>query len=205
VDSIIYLYPDKNSILLCINNWYSKIYNDWWSVQFSTYIDPDKIYNNWPVTRDIEIKNIPRWIQREFLSFYLMPGWFDQVEWYHPDTWHNDRCYIVTIGDLLYKFEETLKQIELFCNLKYTLPIVELLPYHHQNLQNQKYLNEDLLCNRIVDAVVSGEEFSWDQRSLVSESWIQWQLRNLGYEIQCYELDKFPTNSVHLKELLYTI
>jgi hypothetical protein len=40
---------------------------------------------------------------------------------------------------------------------------------------------------------------------LASESYVQWQLRNLGYEIQCHELDKFPTNSVHLKELLYTI
>lgn len=26
---------------------------------------------------------------------------------------------------------------------------------------------------------------------------------NLGYEIQCHGLDKFPTNSVHLHELMY--
>jgi hypothetical protein len=205
VDSLIYLYPDKNSILLCINNWFSKIHDDWWSAQFSTYVDPDKIYNNWPVNRDTKIENIPRWIRREFLSYYLMPGWFDQVEWYHPDTWQHDRCCVVTIGELLYNFEETLSKLESHCDLKYAIPITELLPFHRQNLQNQQYLNEDLLCKQIVDAVVGGQEFSWESRSLASESWIQWQLRNLGYEIRCHELDIFPTNSVQLKELLHTI
>lgn len=205
VDSLIYLYPDKNSILLCINNWFSKIHDDWWSAQFSTYVDPDKIYNNWPVSRDTKIENIPRWIRREFLSYYLMPGWFDQVEWYHPDTWQHDRCCVVTVSELLYNFEETLSKLKSHCDLKYAIPITELLPFHRQNLQNQQYLNEDLLCNQIVDAVVGGQEFSWEPRSLASESWIQWQLRNLGYEIRCHELDKLPTNSVQLKELLYTI
>jgi hypothetical protein len=45
----------------------------------------------------------------------------------------------------------------------------------------------------------------WNPLPLASEAWIQWQLRNLGWEIKCHELDIFPTNSVYLKELLYHI
>ena len=65
----------------------------------------------------------------------------------------------------------------------------------------------DSLCNQIVDSTIQGVDFSWADRylPLPSESWVHWQLRNLGFEIQCHELDIFPTNSKKLKELLYKI
>ena len=204
--AVIHLYPDKNSSLLCINNSYSKIYSDWWEHHFTkNYIDSTVIYKNWPVDHSTDIKDTPKWIKREFLSFYLMPQWLDMVEWYHPNTWQHKKCHVVTVGQLLYNFEETLSQIKKFCGLDYVRPISDLADYHKQNLQNQKDLNADNLCNQIINSVIEQTEFHWGEISLINESWVQWQLRNLGYEIQCYELDNFPTNSVHLKELLYTI
>jgi len=44
----------------------------------------------------------------------------------------------------------------------------------------------------------------WDPLPLPSEVWIQYRLRELGYEIRCHGLDIFPTTSVQLKKLLYT-
>jgi hypothetical protein len=204
--SLIHLYPDRNSVLLCINNEHSKIFDNWWTAQFEyNFIDPNEVYKNWPIDPDLKINQVPRWIQREFLSFYLMPAWFDRNEWYHPDSWQHDKCIVITVRELLDNFENTLVQLEQFCNLTYKKPVAELLYFHQENLQNQQYLDEDVLCNQIVTSVVDGKDFSWSPRSLVSESWIQWQLRNLGYEVRCHELDTFPTNSVHLRELIYPV
>lgn len=200
--STIYLYPDENSILLCINNWYHKVYKDWWSTVISNH---ENLYKDWPVDQNTKPENIPIWIRREFLSFYMMPMWTNTVEWCHTNTWHHDKCCVITVPEFLYNFEATLCRIENFCQLKYIKPLADLIPWHNQNLQNQQHLNEDKLCAQIINSTIEQKEFFWSPRSLVSESWIQWQLRNLGYEIECHELDTFPTNSVHLKELLYSI
>jgi hypothetical protein len=198
--SMIYLYPDKNSILLCINNWYHKVYKDWWSTVVSNH---ENLYKDWPVDQHTNPENIPLWIRREFLSFYMMPMWTDTVEWCHTDCWQHDKGCVITVPELLYDFEKTLQRIESFCRLKYIKPIAHLIPLHTENLKRQQHLNEDTLCAQIINSTIEQKEFSWNALSLVSESWIQWQLRNLGYEIECHELDIFPTDSVHLREILY--
>ena len=78
--NVLHLYPTETTTLLCINNAFSKVWSNWWEKNFGTYIDPDLIYKNWPVTPGTNINNIPAWIKREFLSFYLMPCWYDQIE-----------------------------------------------------------------------------------------------------------------------------
>ena len=202
---MIYIYPDRDSVLLTINNFFTKIWNNWWSdnLLIMNFTDAKKLYQYWPTVPGTAIQHIPNWILREFLSFYLMPAWYDQVEWYHPDCWQNPKCCIITVRELLNNFEEILQKIRVFCDLEYVRPIRDLLPFHEQNLKNQKYLHHDVLCNNIITAVINNQNLAWEQLTLPSEAWIQWQLRNLGYEIQCHELDKFPTNSVQLHKLLY--
>ena len=48
-------------------------------------------------------------------------------------------------------------------------------------------------------------DFSWQEHILpmASQAYIQWQLRNNGFEIRCDGLDNFPNDSVQLKSLLY--
>lgn len=204
--SLIHLYPDRNSTLLCINNLQTKIFDNWWTALFSSHgIDQNAIYKNWPVDLNLKINQVPRWVQREFLSFYLMPAWFDRNEWYHPESWQHEKCLVVTVHELLWDFETTLTRCRNFCGLEYKKSVEDLFEFHQQNLQNQQHLDEDTICNQIIDSIISNKSFSWSPRPLVSEAWIQWQLRNLGYEVQCHELDTFPTNSVQLKELLYAI
>ena len=206
VPGIIYLYPDRDSMMLGVNNYLSKPWQDWWSHHFSTSIDVSKIYSNWAVN-NTPIEEIPMWIRREFLSFYLMPAWYDQVEWYHLDAWNHPRSHDVLIKDLLYNFESVMSRLQQALDLDFVRPIIDLLPYHEKNLQLQTHKNQDQLCKRIIDSIMNKVNFDWSDQilPLASESYIQWQLRNLGYEIRCHELDKFPTNSVHLQELLYTI
>jgi len=202
-DSVVYLYPDRESILFLLNNYIYKTRHDCWEHDFIP--DIDKIYKHWPVDNHTTISNIPNWIKREFLSLYLMPSWFDQVEWYHPARWSHPKCCVITVNQLLYDFENVINQIKMHCNLKFEKDVAELLPYHEQNLKLQKYANQDQLGNQIISAVINHQMFEWENLTLTSESWVQWQLRNLGHEIRCHGLDTFPTNSVQLKELLYHV
>ena len=206
VENGIYLYPDKDSVLLNINNWYSKIWKYWWEERLTDPVFSDNLFNNFPVSKDIPINEIPVWIKREILSFNLMPSWFDQVEWYHPDTWSHDRCQLVLLNELLYNFKNTILKIQKFCNLEFKKSIDDIIPYHNKMLSLQKWLTQDQLCNNIIDSIINNQVFDWSDQELPlpSQSWIQWQLRNLGYEIKCYGLDIFPTNTTQLLKLLTT-
>ena len=205
VDRAIYIYPDSDSVLLTINNFYSKIWDNWWDHQIHTEIDQGKIYDNWPVPRTVPIGQIPLWIQREFLSLYLLPAWQSQVEWDHTKAWSNSKCVVVRINDLLYNFEETVTHLGKVCQFDFKMPASELKQYHLQNLKLQQFLGQDQICQDILQTVLSDQQCEWAPLPLPSQAWVQWQLRNLGYELQCHGLDTFPTNSIQLKELLYPV
>jgi hypothetical protein len=212
VERIIYVYPDPGSVVLPINNMFFKIWKSWKSwwdfhVKYSIGSGAEVIHQNWPVIPGTPVDQIPIWIRREFLSYYLISSWLDQVEWYHLDRWRHPRCHVVLIHDLLYDFNRTMNDIQKFCNLDFKKPPHTLMSIHADNISKQKYLTQDQLCHQIVDTTMRQVEFDWKDRllPLPSQAWIQWQFRNYGYEMKCHGLDIFPTSSVQLRELLYSI
>lgn len=205
--NLLYIYPDKDSILLNINNNYEKVKGDWWNNKKQT--DPvyiNDLYTKWDIDPNLPVSDIPLWIKREYLSYNLMPSWFSEVEWYHPDKWYHERCKIITIKNLLFEFESSISKIQKFCNLEFKKSISDLIPYHNEMLSLQKNLNQDAICFKIVNSIIKNIAFDWTDSHLPlpSQAWIQWQLRNSGYEMKCAGIDIFPTNSVQLKKLLYT-
>lgn len=209
VDRCIYLYPDQDSVLLNINNYFSKIWDNKWVQEIHDSIGAEKIYKNWPIDPGTPIDLVPNWIRRELLSYYLMPAWYDQVEWYHPDRWQNNQCTTILINQLLNDIEGTLDQIQHDTGIVWVKPINDILPVHQKMLSLQKHRNQDQLCKDIIQSVTAQIDIDLDwanqELPLVSQSYIQWHLRNLGFEIECHGLDIFPTNSVHLKSILYSI
>ena len=201
----IYIYPDENSVVLVVNNWLSKVWSNWWKQQFVTGLDKNLLYQNWPVDAGTDIDQIPLWIQREFLSHYLMPAWFDQVEWFHPDHWQHPNCLIVSVGDLLRNFETTMHTVLDFLKLETVRTVPELVQFHEKNLSMQKFFGQDCLARCIVDSATEPWDHDWHDIPvpLATQAWIQWQLRNLGWEIRCDGLDIWPGNSVELQKLLY--
>lgn len=205
-DYVIHMYPSEDTQLLCLNNFLSKVWaNGWWENQFESEIDKNKIFQNWAIPSGTDINHTPQWVKREFLSFYLMPAWHAQIEWYHPAKWSNSKCLVIPVNLLLYSFEQTLTTIQNYCNLLPVREISELLPFHQKNIELQNYRTHDQLCKDIVECTINNRDLQWDELSLCSESWIQWELRNQGFEIRCDGLDIFPTNSVQLRELLYPV
>lgn len=207
VDHMIYLYPDQDSILLVINNWLSKVRSDWWSHDILGSEGLEKIHSHWPSCAGLAADQIPIWVQREFLSFYLMPAWFDQVEWYHPEVWQRKNCITITVSELLHNFESCITRIQKFAALSFVKDPGLLQDYHTIMLDLQKYKTQDRLCRQIVQTTVNDTMFDWSDQEipLPSQAWIQWQLRNSGWDLKCDGLDTWPTNSVQLKNLLYPI
>jgi hypothetical protein len=204
VDQVIYITPADNETVLCINNQYFKVRNNWWDFQFKYgIIDPELIYKNWPVSCTTPVSQIPTWIVREFLSFYLMPTWHSMTSW-QP----NSHCIQLNIKqDIFYNFENTINRIVKQCGLLLTKPISSIMDVHSVMVAGQSYLTQDQLCNQIISSVLEQHDFDWSDQvlTLPSEVWIQWQLRNHKMEIRCDGLDIFPTNSVQLQQLLYSL
>lgn len=195
------VYPTPETYLLNINNSFSKIYDSFWEALLE-YIDIRDIYNNYPDIDSTPLEQLPLWIVREFLSLNMFDSWEDQVDWYLPDYYNNKQVHIVKIEDILYNVENTLTKIKEFYNLQWTKPIDSIMPYHKTNISLQKNLTQDRLCKQILDSFFSNTDFSWNSGDLtvISEAYIQKQLRDNGYSLRCYNLNVFPLNTVELRK-----
>jgi len=198
------VYPTQETYLLNINNAFSKIYDSFWEGLLES-IDIEDIYTNYPETNGLAPEQFPLWIVREFLSHNMFDSWEDQVGWYLPDYYNNEQVYIVTIEDILYNVEDTLTKIKEFYNLQWTKSIDSIMPYHKTNISLQKNLTQDQLCKQILNSFFSNTDFSWNSGdlTLISEAYIQKQLRDDGYSLRCYNLNVFPLNTVELRKKLY--
>jgi hypothetical protein len=157
--------------------------------------------------QNIAIEETPQWIKREFLSYYMMPMWIDQIAWNHPNHYNQSNCLLVRIEDILYNIKNTVSDIISRSKVIQTKSVEVLEPYHDQMLGIQVNLEQDTLCRKILDSITNQTTFDWQNQNLplASEAYIQWELRNRRLEMRCDGLDKFPTSSVQLKELLYPV
>jgi len=60
-----------------------------------------------------------------------------------------------------------------------------------------------MLINDLVNATINNKNLSMENLTLIDESMIQWQLRNKGFELQCYNLNQWPKTTSELRELIY--
>lgn len=201
--NVIYLYPGQDQMLLMVNNYFTKIWSNWWKAKL---FDQSLVYNNWPVDPTVPVDQAPNWVKREFLSFYLFPAWLDQVEWYHPDCYQFPKnCILVTVDSLLYDPKTVVTQIKQHCGLQYKKSFEQLALMHTTMLSQQQHLHKDEMCADILQATLSNVDLNWPDLSLVDEAWLQWSLRKQGLELHCHGLDTFPTNSLQLRKLLYSV
>lgn len=157
------------------------------------------LVQNWSKQSAAEMED---WELREFLSMYLYGKWADMFD---PDMFVTLKkefptVTFIEIGELRDNFTETITT--LFEKLK--LPIVrDNIEFIHQEWDKLQYFkNKDKQVKEIVDSVLGNIDLDWSGLSIIDEAEIQRQLRNNGWEIQCYDLNIFPTNTTDLKKLL---
>lgn len=147
---------------------------------------------------------IPVWQLREMISFEHHTLLHNTTKLYQPSTELD--VINVSIRDLVDCFQSTVTR--LFKELN--LPITRCDQFDRAEsewLGREKCIGTDQLCLDIVANTLAGNTFDWsaDQLTLIDEAYVQYLLRQHGLELRCYGLDTFPTNSVQLKQLLYSV
>ena len=140
------------------------------------------------------------WELREWLSIFY-PVWVQ--EWIDAKQHINPDWFTVSPMEILHSPGETF------------LKIINYAGTFNEDMQNefdefirmwrpkQQYiLDEHYIINSIVENTISKKVYKWNDLNIIAESIIQRKLRSAGYEIKCYNLNKFPTNSEDLFALL---
>jgi len=160
-----------------------------------------KLSTHWNYFDGLSIQT-PPWILREWCSFWLN----DCLTTSYCRTKYTavPNCCILNTSELFDSFVITIHRIldslELTCCLSDDL--IEKIGVDFAKYQ--QFHNSQLNCNQWIDAVLhSRRDMSIDLKTIFDEAYIQQQLRMLGWEIKCNELNSFPCSSLIMKNLIY--
>ena len=149
----------------------------------------NKDYKSW---RDMQ-----SWELREWLSIFYTQ-WV--TEWTNSSSLIDDKFLVISNLSLLNDPARTWRQILSHCGLTES---AEVDTFAAKWKAAQQYIVDEFeLLDSIIDSTLSQIDFSWGSVSILAEAIIQKRLRDLGYEIKCYNLNKFPNNSKSLYSLL---
>ena len=167
----------------------------------------DSIFNN-----DISKHNIVNWNSqythwsemrlwelREWFSLFY-PTWVG--EWCNTSNSINENWLVINPVDLVNNYVGVVKQTIKFCKLNYIANEQADVISKIWCAKQLPIMAEYNTINQIVEKTIKNELFAWDNLSIVHEAMIQKKLRDHGYELKCFNLDKFPCSSIELHGLL---
>lgn len=147
-------------------------------------------YNSW--------KDMKPWEVREAFSFYCTDN---------KNTFSNiadaDKPNWLCIGadDIIYDFISTMKKIFDFVGLTFNLLDIE--EFYKEWFQKQQYILEEYnLVKKIFNSIKKDNYLEWDSSalSIYSEAILQANLRSIGIDLACANLNNFPTDTTNLKK-----
>lgn len=144
---------------------------------------------------------LTKWELREWLSLYYK-DWISEWVFIDTDIKNIKSKLIISNREILNNLETTFLKIVDYCELT---PTLDHKCFITEWTEKQQYiLNEFWLIQKIIDATINKQALDWQNEQLcfLSECIIQGRLRLLGYEIKCYTLNEFPTNSFDLHSIL---
>lgn len=132
---------------------------------------------------------------REAISLLI-----DQNEHYINSCQKSEKTWsLVSSSDIQFNFENTIKR--LLTRLGLTQNQKDINKFYQRWFDKQQYIiDEFLLINGIIDAIELNQYICWNGISIVGEAIIQSRLRRRGVEINCFNLDIFPTDTKNLKK-----
>ena len=139
------------------------------------------------------------WQMREYISYWLV----DCLRSLGDTTLYDSiggRC-ISTVELFDSDFVKTFSCIASDIGLNVT-DVEELYEHHRKFVAIQKFNNIQVKCEQWVDDVLYSNDAMSPCLTIFDEAYVQHLLRQRGFEIKCYQLNKFPTNSRDLNRLL---
>ena len=141
-----------------------------------------------------------QWELREWFSRFY-PAWAQ--EWIEAKNYVPLSWLTISSGDILNNTNETFKKIINETgnfNSDFQDDFDDFVDLWKS--KQQYILDEHATIKNIVKFTVDNIPYTWEKLNVISEAIIQRRLRDAGYEIKCYNLNEFPTNSNDLYQLL---
>lgn len=210
---VVFVTPDQDSIMFAWNNKWSKIRSDWLLPYQYSVKENVKHWgkDNWS---DMDV-----WEKREFLSFWWWPArlnehsWKDvykkSLDWDQYPAHKNLNIHTVTLSQLRDNCPKAIIGILDYLGLKLQRSEQDLIDICNKWASLQRHSCKDRLIADIINSMIDPRGYlDWSQSelTLVDEATIQMILRDLhNLEIKCYNLNEFPTNSKHLRDLTFNV
>lgn len=216
----VYLHTDIESIIWILNARTDKIYdakNGPLKYYFSKKFlndgigseDFEFIYKNhretleqWPKEFDDQ-GILERWIIREYLSVVMYDAVYENLTIDQNEEIMKLDLLAINVVDLRDNFSETIRKIAKYLDIDANLDEKVLSNLYNEWQATQIHFFKDKLLHDIIEATVNDLPMSWSNLTLVDEAVIQYLLRKRKFEIKCYGLNKFPSNTKQLRELIY--
>lgn len=144
--------------------------------------------------------NVPVWILREFFSFCIgnvLHSTYTQTDINNSIT--------LTTQDFFESFLDIFKNLCTRLGLTLTVNNNVLLQNNNSFIAAQYYHNSQSAVEQWIQCVIENKSALLSQLTFFNEAYVQHRMRQLGYEIQCNNLDVFPTHSQDLTKLIYKI
>jgi len=161
--------------------------NIYLSIQQSFPGEWNSKFTNWPVNA--------RWALREWISFWIM----DNMQSAYQYKAHAH----ITTGDL---FNTDINVFpKLISRLGLTVTASDaIMKYNQQQwIAKQRYHNSQNKCNAWIHDILHFVDTPTPCNTILDEAYVQYCLRDCGYEIRCDGLNIFPATSNELRELIY--
>jgi hypothetical protein len=177
---------------------------------YKIYPSLDKNYNKLFNLR-FDLNNIQQW-NKDYKSFDDMQYWEKReylsliysklcFEFLHAKDQKDDNWLTITTNDILFNFKKTIKNIINYLGLTFIDDELDNF-FNEWRVKQQYILDNYQLIEKIVDSVITGQKLHWGGLSLVAEALIQYKLKLVGFDIQCFNLNDFPDNAAQLRSFL---
>lgn len=172
----------KGSLSLGLNMFFEHLNPGKWNEKYKHFLELDT------------------WELRESFSLFY-PEYIN--EFIEKDCSTIPNLRIIRNTDILYKQKQTFLELINFLNLSCKLENLDKFIDEWQHKQ-QYIVDEFNLIEKIVESALTNTNFDWSNHRLclLSEAIIQHRLREQGYELKCYNLNSFPTNTKTLTNIL---
>jgi len=150
------------------------------------------------------VKDMDKWEEREFLSYYVFSQHKAESEIDNILKFSNPKVLKIEIRELFANFEGIIKKIIDYCDLKLVRNDFDKIFNMWEPLQIHQ--RKDMIVDKIIDSVIFDNYYDWtnENLTLLDESIVQMKLRDLhNLELKCYNLNVFPKNTLDLKKLLF--
>ena len=156
-----------------------------------------KLTNYWNYTQPFD-ELIPTWILREFCSFWIQ----DCLN--NAYTVKQHQGISINTQDMFSNFINSFDHLCWVLDLNINIE-PDLIKEDNKNFCNlQHYHNIQLKCQCWTEScLTSDQSLSSPCKTIFDEAYVQYLLRQRGYEIQCDGLNTFPTTSDKMKLIIY--